>query len=160
SNGAPSAQPGGDWGELAGNIVRGENLHESITRLAMKMLRGGAPEVIAVQILRGLLQVSQAPRDKRWQTRLGEIPRAVRSAQKKIAASAAAQANGPAQGATAPMSGNGSGWPPSPTPGGGPGAPPPLGPLPSPGAGMGSGAPPPSGPTAGPQPGPAPGPIP
>jgi len=159
-NGAHGAQPGGDWGELAGNIVRGEKLHESITRLAMKMLRGGAPEIIAVQILRGLLQVSQAPRDKRWQTRFGEIPRAVRSANKKLAASVVAQASTAAQDAAAPMSGNGSGLPPSPIPAGGIGAPPQPGALPSPGAGIGSGsgAPPPSGPAAGPLPGPVPGP--
>jgi hypothetical protein len=69
-NGAHVVQPGGEWGELAGKIVRGETLHKSITRLAMKMVKGGTPEVMAVQILRGLLEASQAPRD--WQHVLGK----------------------------------------------------------------------------------------
>jgi hypothetical protein len=144
-NGAYAARPGGDWGELEGKIVRGENLHESINRLAMKMLKGGAPEVIAVQILRGLMEVSQA-RDQRWQARFDGIPRAVRSAGKKLAVSATAQgqATAPAQGAPTPMTGNGGGS---------------IGPATSPGAGAGA-PPPPSGPSVGPQPGPSPAPIP
>jgi hypothetical protein len=136
-NGTYAAQPGGDWGELEGKIVRGENLHESINRLAMKMLKGGAPEVIAVQILRGLMEVSQAPRDQRWQARHDGIPRAVRSAGKKLAAGAAGQASAPAPSGPALMPGNGGGL---------------MGP-PQPGTGSGSGAPPPSGPSVGPQPG-------
>jgi hypothetical protein len=122
-NGAHAAQPGGDWGELEGKIVRGENLHESINRLAMKMLKGGAPEVIAVQILRGLMEVSQAPRDARWQARFGGIPRAVSSAARKFATEAAEQAIS--------ASGNGGGLlPPLPPSGPSPGVQP--GPAPGP----------------------------
>jgi hypothetical protein len=154
-NGAYAAQPGGDWGELEGKIVRGENLHVSINRLAMKMLKGGASEIVAVQILRGLMEVSPAPRDQRWQARFDGIPRAIRSAGKKLAAGAVqGQANAPAPGASAPMPGNGGGLM---------GPPPPASSGPQPGTGSGSGVgspPPPSGPTTGPQPGPGPGPQP
>jgi hypothetical protein len=145
ASGNGAAQPGGDWGELEGKIVRGENLHESINRLAMKMLKAGAPEVVVVQILRGLLKTSQAPRDQRWQTRFDGIPRAVRSAGKKLAAGTAEEL----QSSPTPESGNG----------GGSLGPPPLS-APQPGTGSGSGAPPPLGPTTGPQPGPGPGPQP
>jgi hypothetical protein len=44
SNDTYAAQPGGDWGELEGKIVRGENLHESINRLAMKCSRAAPPK--------------------------------------------------------------------------------------------------------------------
>jgi hypothetical protein len=79
-------QPGGDWGTLAGNIVAGKSLHASIARLAMKMLRGSTPEVMAVQMLRGMMDTSQAPHDDRWQDRYDDIPRAVASAGRKLAA--------------------------------------------------------------------------
>jgi hypothetical protein len=81
-----SAQPGGEWGTLASNIVAGKSLHASIARLAMKMLRGGTPEVMAVQMLRGIMDTSQAPHDDRWQDRYDDIPRAVASAGRKLAA--------------------------------------------------------------------------
>jgi hypothetical protein len=143
AGGNGTAQPGGDWGELEGKIVRGENLHESINRLAMKMLKGGAPEVIAVQILRGLMEVSQAPRDQRWQTRFDGIPRAVSSAGRKLAAQAAitqVQATMPSP-SPSPGTGSGGGSPPpssTPTPGTGSGS---SGPPPPPPPGTGPAAP-------------------
>ena len=78
-----AAQPGGEWDTLTSNILAGKNLHASIARLAMKMLRGGTPEVMAVQMLRGLMDASQAPRDDRWRDRYDDIPRAVSSAGRK-----------------------------------------------------------------------------
>jgi hypothetical protein len=156
AGGNGAAQPGGDWGELEGKIVRGENLHQSINRLAMKMLKAGAPEVVVVQILRGLLEASQAPRDERWQARYDGIPRAVSSAGKKLTAQAAitqAQTTTPGP---SPSSGNGSGS----------GSPPPSS-TPAPGPGSGSGGSPPSppsgvgpaAPAAGPSPSPSTSPI-
>jgi hypothetical protein len=142
-NGTQAALPGGDWGELEANIVRGEKLHESITRLAMKMLKGGTPEVMAVQVLRGLLEASQAPRDERWQNRVDGIPRAVRSAGKKLETAAQAQVNAPAQGVTAPPTralGNGDGSS-RPQPQTGSSTPPPLPPAPPVGPAPGSAAP-------------------
>jgi AAA domain len=82
-----NADPGtgaGDWGELVGNIIAGENLHASITPLAMKLLRAGMMDVAAVRLLRGILDSSSAPRDTRWQTRWDYVPRAVSSARAKL----------------------------------------------------------------------------
>ena len=86
-NGAAPPQPGGDWDVLVANILRGEGLHKSITRLAMKLLASGMSEPAAVNHLRALMVQSQAPRDERWQKRFEYIPRAVRSAAKKLAKS-------------------------------------------------------------------------
>jgi hypothetical protein len=91
-----AAQPGGEWDALTTSILTGKSLHNSIARLAMKMLRGGTPEVMAVQMLRAMMDSSQAPRDDRWRDRYADIPRAVASAGKKLAdeqeeAAAAAQ---------------------------------------------------------------------
>jgi hypothetical protein len=91
-----AAQPGGEWETLTANILAGRSLHNSIARLAMKMLRGGTPEVMAVQMLRAMMDSSQAPHDDRWRDRYADIPRAVASAGRKLAdeqeeAAAAAQ---------------------------------------------------------------------
>ena len=51
----------------------------------MKLLRGGTPEVIAVQMLRAMMDASQAPRDDRWRDRYADVPRAVSSAGRKLA---------------------------------------------------------------------------
>src|SRR5262249_47781755 len=74
------------------NILAGKKLHDSIMRLAMKLLRGGTPEVMAVQTLRMLMDASTAPRDDRWQARYDDIPRAVASAGRKLAKEQAAAA--------------------------------------------------------------------
>ena len=132
ANGA--AGPSADWDEHVGNILRGEQLHKSITELAMKLVVSGMGGRAAGNHLRALMRQSQAPRDERWQNRFDYIPRAVGSARKKLAdeaaeaarlaAEAAAQAR-TTQGATSP-SGNGAAPPPTPQPGaGGAGAPPP-----------------------------------
>ena len=39
----------------------------------MKLLKGDTPEVMVVQILRGLMEASQARRDQRWQMRYDGI---------------------------------------------------------------------------------------
>ena len=51
----------------------------------MKLLRGGTPEVMAVQMLRAMMDASQAPRDDRWRDRYADVPRAVSSAGRKLA---------------------------------------------------------------------------
>src|SRR5262249_46196345 len=71
------AHPGGAWDTLGSNILAGQKLHFSIARLAMKLLRGGTPEVMVVQTLRMLMDSSTAPHDDRWQERYDDIPRAV-----------------------------------------------------------------------------------
>jgi hypothetical protein len=74
----------GDWGELVRNIIAGNNLHASITPLAMKMLVAGMADPAAVRLLRGILDSSSAPRDERWQARWDYVPRAVSSARAKL----------------------------------------------------------------------------
>lgn len=86
-NGHADTDPGtgaGDWGELVGSIVAGNNLHASITPLAMKMLRAGMMDAAAVRLLRGILDASAAPRDERWSSRWDDIPRAVSTARAKL----------------------------------------------------------------------------
>ena len=131
ANGA--AGPSADWDEHVGNILRGEQLHKSLTELAMKYVVSGMGGRAAGNQLRALMRHSQAPRDERWQNRFDYIPRAVGSARKKLADKAAeaarlaAETAAQAQAAQAGASGNGATPPPaSPQPGaGGAGAPPP-----------------------------------
>jgi hypothetical protein len=125
-----AAQPGGEWDTLGSNILAGNNLHVSIARLAMKLLRGGTPEVMAVQTLRMMMDASQAPRDDRWHDRYDDIPRAVASAGRKLVAeqevAAAPQPQPQPQPSSPPPP-----PPPPQTPGPQPSAVPPSGPQPA-----------------------------
>jgi hypothetical protein len=105
-----AAQPGGEWDTLTGNILAGKNLHTTIARLAMKMLRGGTPEIMAVQMLRGMMDAAQAPHDDRWRDRYADIPRAVSSAGRKLAAEKEAAEEETAAAAAPPL------FPPPPPP--------------------------------------------
>jgi Virulence-associated protein E len=128
SNG--TALPGGEWHTLTGQILEGKDLHQSIARLAMKLLIGGTPEVMAVQMLRAWLEQSQAKalRFDEWQDRYDDVPRAVSSAGKKLARKPAAQATQPsAQPQTGPAQ--------APQPQPAPSPPPPPPPPPPPGIG-------------------------
>ena len=117
ANGA--AGPSADWDEHVGNILRGAQLHKSLTELAMKLVVSGMSGRAAGNHLRALMRQSRAPRDERWQNRFDYIPRAVGSARKKLAdkaaeaarltAEAAAQAQA-AQGGVS-TSGNGAAQP-------------------------------------------------
>jgi hypothetical protein len=84
--GAEGREPpsGGDWATLLHGILGGENFHEPLTRLAMKLLRSGMKDAAAVGLLRAWLEASTADRDRRWQQRWDYIPRAVSSARAKI----------------------------------------------------------------------------
>jgi hypothetical protein len=73
---------GEDWGTLVGNIIAGNDLHVSTTSLAAKLVKAGTHGGAAVNLLRGLMESSQAPRDERWDTRLDDVPRAVQTAEK------------------------------------------------------------------------------
>jgi hypothetical protein len=144
-----AAQPGGEWDTLGGNILAGKNLHVSIARLAMKMLRGGTPEVMAVQTLRMMMDSSQAPRDDRWQDRYDDIPRAVASAGRKLAAEKEAAEQEPAEAAAAAAAAAATSQPQS-----APSQPSPPQPRPQPAS-----PPPPSPPGIGPTPAPTSGPA-
>jgi hypothetical protein len=50
----------------------------------MKMLTAGIPDGVAVNMLRGFMEIVEGPRDNRWQSRYNDIPRAVSTAREKI----------------------------------------------------------------------------
>jgi hypothetical protein len=74
-----------DWGELAGNIIAGRELHRSIARLAAKYIKSGMSAGAAVNQLRGLMDISAARQERpgEWQDRYDDIVRAVESAEQK-----------------------------------------------------------------------------
>jgi hypothetical protein len=73
-----------DWAEEISNILIGSELHDSITRLAAKLITSGMSAGAATNFLRDLLQRSSAPRDARFDTRMtDDIRRAVDSALRK-----------------------------------------------------------------------------
>ena len=73
-----------DWAELIGNILAGRDLHDSVTRLAAGYVATGMDDSAAIRSLEALMLASSVPHDERWKARLGEIPRAVRSAREKL----------------------------------------------------------------------------
>ena len=93
ANGEEKAWDGerADWDELVGNIIAGKELHDSIAKLAAKMVRGGLNDGTIVNFLRGLMQNSAArvARILEWQARESDIPRAVSTAREKFDQSAA-----------------------------------------------------------------------
>jgi hypothetical protein len=84
SAGAPA-----DWSADLHNILSGESFHGALTALAAKMVIAGMSDGACVNMLRGLMEASTAPRDARWETRFAYIPRAVSSARGKLGGAAA-----------------------------------------------------------------------
>jgi hypothetical protein len=70
------------WGYLPANILAGRALHDSLRDLAIRLVVSGMSGGAAVNMLRGLMEQSQAPHDERWQARYDDIPRAVSSAER------------------------------------------------------------------------------
>ena len=70
-----------DWQYLTDSIRAGESLHDSLRDLAAKLVRSGMTPGATVNLLRGLMEGSTAPRDDRWRARYAEIPRLVDSAE-------------------------------------------------------------------------------
>ena len=66
---------------LTSNIIRGEALHDSINMIAASMVASGAKGGAIVNLLRGLMDASLAPKDDRWLARYNDISRAVATAQ-------------------------------------------------------------------------------
>ena len=54
-----------------------------LSRLAAKMVTGGMNDGLIVNLLRGLMQAADGPRDDRWKARFDDIPRAVSTAREK-----------------------------------------------------------------------------
>jgi hypothetical protein len=76
---------GADWTSAIASIITGESYHAALVSLAAKMTTAGMGDGAAVNMLRGLMDASTAPRDSRWQTRYDDIPRAVETARQKFA---------------------------------------------------------------------------
>ena len=70
------------WGYLQANIIAGRALHDSIRDLSIRLVMSGMSGGAAVNMLRGLMEQSEAPRNERWQARYEDIPRAVSSAER------------------------------------------------------------------------------
>jgi Protein of unknown function (DUF3631)/Bifunctional DNA primase/polymerase, N-terminal len=72
-----------DWGQLHENIRAGRDYHESLRDLSCKMIAAGTDPGAVVNILRGLMEQSEAPHDtERWQARYDDIQRLVDGAVK------------------------------------------------------------------------------
>ena len=69
---------------LTANILRGENLHDSLNIMAASLVASGTKGGAVVNILRALMTASQAARDDRWKARYDDIPRSVSTAQEKF----------------------------------------------------------------------------
>lgn len=69
---------------LTSNVIRGEALHDSINMIAASMVASGAKGGAIVNLLRGLMDASLAPKDDRWLARYQDIPRSVSTAQDKF----------------------------------------------------------------------------
>ena len=72
----------GQWRHLQANIIAGRALHDSIRDLAGRLVMSGMSGGAAVNMLRGLMEQSEVPRNERWQARYDDIPRAVSSAER------------------------------------------------------------------------------
>ena len=79
---AESASP--TLAEQIQGIISGDNYHGPLASLAMKFLIAGMSDGVAVEVLRGLMIASSAPRDARWHARYNDILRAVSTARQKI----------------------------------------------------------------------------
>jgi hypothetical protein len=73
-----------DWAGVITGIISGNNYHHGLVVLAAKLLAAGMSDGAAVNLLRGLMEASGAPRDERWNARYDDIPRAVRTAAREI----------------------------------------------------------------------------
>jgi hypothetical protein len=73
-----------DWTELFGGILEGNDLHANTTRFAAKLVTLGVTGGAAVNMIRGLLEHSAAPRDDRFNVRFSDVPKLVRSAEHKF----------------------------------------------------------------------------
>jgi hypothetical protein len=75
-----------DWSYLIKNIRDGIELHDSTRDLAAKLVVAGTSGGAAVNLLRAEMELSIAPRDKRFQERFDDLPNLVTSAQDKYGA--------------------------------------------------------------------------
>jgi len=69
---------------MARDILTGNSLHDPTMRLAASLVASGMAGGAAVNLIRGLMDASMAPRDDRWTERWKDVPRLVRQAQEKF----------------------------------------------------------------------------
>jgi hypothetical protein len=72
-----------DWGTLVKDAVTGFSYHESLIRLAARLVGSGMHDGTTVKLLRGLMEAFEGPRDERWRARYADIPRSVSTAREK-----------------------------------------------------------------------------
>jgi hypothetical protein len=73
-----------DWAALVGDIVSGRSYHAPLVSLAARLVGSNMHDGTAVKLLRGVMAASSSPRDGRWHSRYGAIPRYVNSARDKF----------------------------------------------------------------------------
>lgn len=69
---------------LTASILRGEDLHDSINKIAASLVATAMPGGAVVNMLRALMEASHAAKDERWLARYQDIPRAVSTAEEKF----------------------------------------------------------------------------
>lgn len=65
-------------------ILEGSSLHDPINFVAATLVGSGTHPGAVVNVLKGMMSASQAPRDARWVQRYNDIPRSVRTAVEKF----------------------------------------------------------------------------
>ena len=71
-----------DYIQCADNIRAGVDLHHSMLKLSAKRAYAGMNESEIIEEIQTLMEVSEAPRDDRWQQRYNDIARTVRGGMK------------------------------------------------------------------------------
>jgi hypothetical protein len=82
-SGNADSRNGDDWATLVDKIVTGESYHAPLVSLAARLVGSQTHDGTAVKLLRGLMDSSHGPRDRRWKARYNAIPRYVFSAREK-----------------------------------------------------------------------------
>jgi hypothetical protein len=78
------ADASGDWAQLFGRIIRGSDLHVSTRDLAAKLVMLIENDGAIVNLVRGLIECSNAPHDERYRVHYAKVPELVRSARQKF----------------------------------------------------------------------------
>jgi hypothetical protein len=89
---APEPGESRGWADFLDGITQGRDLHDSTASLAAKLVTAGMSDGAAINLIRGLYDISVAPRDGRFRDRYFDIVRAVDSAREKFGAAAPDQA--------------------------------------------------------------------
>jgi hypothetical protein len=84
ANGKDHSGEAADWASHVHNVIAGDSYHGALVPLAAKMLAAGMSDGATVNLLRGIMDNSTAPRDERWNARYADISRAVSTARTKF----------------------------------------------------------------------------